>query len=40
MLRISNLYDVTTPSHTGEGWGGVRRSGTGPTKLKNTNTPY
>ena len=19
MLRISNLYDVTTPSHTGEG---------------------
>ena len=41
MLRISNLYDVTTPSHTGEGWGGVRRGfRTGPTKLKNTNTPY
>lgn len=23
MLRKSNLYDVTTPSHRGEGWGGV-----------------
>ena len=36
MLRKSNLYDVTTPSHRGEGWGGVWNR----QKNKNINTHY